>query len=63
MNNLCLLESISTKIDFYRDRFLDGAGKLIPHCVMIAITTAFFLMEREDCTYNINNARYLPRDV
>lgn len=58
-----LLESISTKIDFYRDRFLDGVGKLIPHCVMIAITTAFFLMEREGGAYNINNARYLPRDV
>ena len=58
-----LLESISTKIDFYRDGFLDGAGKLIPHCVMIAITTDFFLMEREHYTYNINNARYLPRDV
>lgn len=58
-----LLESVSTKIDFYRDRFLDGAGKLIPHCVMIAITTAFFLMEREGGAYNINNAGYLPRDV
>lgn len=58
-----LLESISTKVDFYRDRFLDNAGKLIPHCVMIAITTVFFLMECEDYTYNINNAKYLPRDV
>ena len=58
-----LLESIRTKIAFYRHRFLDGAGKLIPHCVMIAITAAFFLMEREDYTYNIDSARYLPRDV
>lgn len=58
-----LMESIRTKIDFYRERFLDGAGRLIPHCVMIAITTAFFLMEREGYTYNIDNARYLPRDV
>lgn len=58
-----LLESIRTKIDFYRDRFVDGAGKLIPHCVMAAITTAFFLMEREGCAYSIERARYLPRDV
>ncbi len=58
-----LLESIHTKIDFYRDRFLDGTGKLIPHCVMVAITTAFFLMEREGRTYSIDNARHLPRDV
>lgn len=58
-----LLESISTKIDFYRDTFLDGAGELVPHCVMIAVTTVFFLMEREDYSYKIDNARYLPRDI
>lgn len=59
----CLLESISTKIGFYRRKFLNGAGELIPHCVMIAVATVFFLMEREDYSYNIDNARYLPRDV
>lgn len=37
-----LLENVHTKIDFYRDKFLDGIGKLIPHCVMVAITTIFF---------------------
>lgn len=58
-----LLESISTKADFYREKFLDGAGILLPHCVMVAVTTAFFLMEQEDYSYNIDSARYLPRDV
>lgn len=57
-----LLESISTKIDFYKDEFLDGMGKLIPQCVMAALTTVFFLMDHENYTYNIDHARYLPRD-
>lgn len=57
-----LLESISTKIDIYKDKFLDGIGKLIPQCVMVALTTVFFLMERENYTYNIDHAKYLPRD-
>lgn len=39
-----LLESISTQIDFYQREFLGGAGELIPHCVMIAVTTVFTLM-------------------
>lgn len=58
-----LLESIYTKIDFYKEEFLFGMGELIPHCIMIAVTTAFFLMKREGYAYNIGNARYLPRDV
>lgn len=57
-----LLESISTKIDVYKDKFLDGIGKFIPQCVMVALTTVFFLVERENYTYNIDHAKYLPRD-
>lgn len=30
---------------------------------MIALTTVFFLMDREDAAYDINNSRYIPRDV
>lgn len=59
----CLLESISTKIDFYIKSFLNGSGELLPHCIMIALTTVFFLMDREDAAYDINNSRYIPRDV
>ena len=58
-----LLESISTKIESYKNYFLNGAGELLPHCVIIAVTTVFFLMEREDYSYNIDNAQYLPRDI
>lgn len=58
-----LLESISTKIKFYKEYFLNGVEELIPHCVIIAVTTVFFLMEREDYFYNIDNAKYLPRDM
>lgn len=58
-----LLESISTKIDFYRNEYLDKMGNLIPHCVIIAVTTVFFLMQREDYSYKIADANYLPRDI
>lgn len=57
-----LLESICTKTEFYGREFLGAAKELIPHCMMIAITTAFFLMERGYSTYNIERTKYLPRD-
>ena len=59
----CLLESISTKSDFYIKSFLNGSGELLPHCIMTALTTVFFLMDQEDAAYDIHNSRYIPRDV
>ncbi len=35
----CLLESISTKIDFYIKSFLNGSGELLPHCIMMLLMT------------------------
>ena len=58
-----LLESISTKIEIYKENYVNGVEELIPHCIIVAVTTVFFLMEPEDYSYNIDNAKYLPRDV
>lgn len=59
----CLLENIRTKMDYYKERNLKGINELLPHCIIIGLTTAFFLMNREDATYCINNSRYIPRDI
>lgn len=59
-----LLESISTKIDFYSRQFLNHNAVLIPHCLMIALTIVFYLLPKENIQqYNLNTSRYLPRDV
>ena len=58
-----LLESINTRKEFYGAYFLEGNITLIPLCVMIALTTVFFLLNQEDSSYRIEEAKYLPRDV
>lgn len=59
-----LLESVSTKISFYSKQFLNNKAELIPHCIMVAITTVYFLLDRDECqSFDGTYSKYLPRDV
>lgn len=59
-----LLESISTKISFYSEQFLNHHTELVPHCLVIALTIVFYLFptEKQD-HYDLEISKYLPRDV
>lgn len=59
-----LLESISTKVLFYGESFLNENTKMIPHCVIVAITMTYFLMNRDDNqNFKAEYDKYLPRDI
>lgn len=59
-----LLESISTKISFYSTQFLNHNASLIPHCLIIALTIAFYLLPKEKSYQcDLEASKYLPRDV
>ena len=59
-----LLESISTKISFYSEHFLNHHTELVPHCLVIALTIVFYLFPREKQDhYDLEISKYLPRDI